>query len=67
MGGAPARTRSDAAWRPVPGELRGYLTVVPESRWVKHATNLQTFLDETIEHYADHVSDLDAILEAAAG
>lgn len=50
----------------VPGELRGYLTVVPESRWVKHATNLQTFIDETIDHYADHARDLEAILAAAA-
>ncbi len=48
----------------VPGELRGYLTVVPESRWVKHATHLGTFKSETIEHYADHVADLAAILDA---
>lgn len=48
----------------VPGELRGYLTVVPESRWVKHATHLGTFKSETIEHYADHVSDLETILDA---
>jgi hypothetical protein len=51
----------------VPGELRGYLTVVPESRWVKHETNLQTFIDETIDHYADHESDLRAILAASGG
>jgi len=50
----------------VPGELRGYLTVVPESRWIKHADNLRFFLDETIEHYADHASDLEAILEAGS-
>lgn len=50
----------------VPGELRGYLTVVPESRWVKHATHLQRFIDETIDHYADHVADLEAILTTAA-
>jgi DinB superfamily len=49
-----------------PGELRGYLTVVPESRWVKHADNLQFFLDETIEHYAEHAADLEAILDAAS-
>ncbi|MEO8274168.1 MAG: maleylpyruvate isomerase N-terminal domain-containing protein [Chloroflexota bacterium] len=48
-----------------PGELRGYLTVVPETRWVKHADNLQFFLDETIEHYADHEADLKAILDVA--
>jgi hypothetical protein len=50
----------------MPGELRGYLTVVPESRWVKHTDNLQFFLDETIEHYADHEADLEAILDAAS-
>lgn len=49
-----------------PGELRGYLTVVPEARWVKHIDNLQFFLDETVEHYADHTADLEAILEAAS-
>ncbi|MEW5991096.1 MAG: maleylpyruvate isomerase N-terminal domain-containing protein [Chloroflexota bacterium] len=49
----------------VPGELRGYLTVVPEARWLKHPTHLQTFVDETIDHYADHATDLEAILAAA--
>jgi len=49
-----------------PGELRGYLTVVPEARWVKHADNLTFFLEETIEHYADHVADLEVILRAAS-
>lgn len=53
-------------FREDPGELRGYLTVVPESRWVKHADNLAFFLSETIEHYEDHVADLEAILEAAS-
>ena len=53
-------------FREWPGELRGYLTVVPETRWVKHADNLQFFLDETIEHYADHLHDLEAILDAAS-
>ena len=48
----------------VPGELRGYLTVVPESRWVKHADNLAFFIDETIDHYAGHAADLEAILES---
>jgi Mycothiol maleylpyruvate isomerase N-terminal domain len=49
-----------------PGELRGYLTVVPETRWVKNADNLEFFLSETTEHYADHLADLEAILAAAA-
>jgi hypothetical protein len=50
--------------REVPGELRGYLTVVPESRWLKHADNLSFFIDETIDHYAAHTADLEAILDA---
>ena len=52
--------------RELPGELRGYLTVVPETRWLKHADNLRFFVDETIDHYADHTADLEAILDAAA-
>ena len=52
--------------REVPGELRGYLTVVPEARWIKHADNLRFFIDETIDHYAEHQADLEAILEACA-
>jgi hypothetical protein len=50
----------------VPGELRGYLTVVPETRWLKNDDYLRYFLDETIDHYADHAADLEAILAAAA-
>jgi hypothetical protein len=52
--------------REIPGELRGYLTVVPETRWVKHADHLRYFVDETIDHYAEHAADLEAILEAAS-
>jgi hypothetical protein len=48
-----------------PGELRGFLTVVPETRWLKHAENLKTFYEETTEHYEDHLDDLRAILAAA--
>ena len=47
------------------GELRGYLTVVPETRWLKHADHQRFFLDETIDHYEDHLADLAAILAAA--
>lgn len=54
-------------FRTQPGELRGYLTVVPEARWVKHAEHLRSFHDETIAHYADHAADLAAILAAARG
>jgi hypothetical protein len=49
----------------VPGELRGYLTVVPETRWLKHPTHMKSFTGETIEHYADHQADLESILAAA--
>jgi hypothetical protein len=50
-----------------PGELRGYLTVVPETRWLKHADRQRWFLDETIGHYEEHRDDLVAILAAAGG
>ena len=52
-------------FRTQPGELRGYLTVVPETRWVKHADHLKSFHDETIAHYEDHAADLRAILASA--
>jgi hypothetical protein len=52
-------------FRTQPGELRGYLTVVPETRWVKNAAHLKSFHDETIAHYEDHADDLRAILSAA--
>ncbi len=51
--------------RTLPGELRGYLTVVPETRWLKHPDNLRFFLDETIDHYEEHKADLEAVLRAA--
>jgi hypothetical protein len=52
-------------FRTVPGELRGTLTVVPETRWLKNADNMRYLLDETIDHYTDHTADLAAILGAA--
>jgi hypothetical protein len=51
----------------LPGELRGYLTVVPEARWLKHADHLRFFRDETTEHYEAHMADLEAVLAAAQG
>ena len=51
-------------FRTQPGELRGYLTVVPESRWLKNADHLRFVTDQTIGHYEDHRADLDAILAA---
>jgi hypothetical protein len=52
-------------FRETAGELRGYLTVVPEARWLKRADRQDWFLGETLEHYEDHAADLRAILEAA--
>jgi len=49
----------------MPGELRGYLTVVPETRWLKDSAHLKSLLGNTTEHYADHEVDLRAVLAAA--
>lgn len=49
----------------IPGELRGTLTVVPESRFIKHADQETFFVEETIEHYEDHLDDLRSVLAAA--
>ena len=49
----------------IPGELRGYLTVVPETRWLKEPDRLQSLLGNTTEHYAEHEAELRAILAAA--
>jgi Mycothiol maleylpyruvate isomerase N-terminal domain len=54
-------------FRTQPGELRGFLTVVPETRWLKNADYLKSFYDETIDHYREHMADLQAILAAADG
>jgi hypothetical protein len=77
-GGGEADTAEiDATWAGVPmaelrdrfatqpGELRGYLTVEPETRWLKHAKNLESFRSESVEHYEDHADDLAAILAGA--
>jgi hypothetical protein len=58
-------TELRARFGTVPGELRGYLTVVPETRWLKHADHQRFFHDETTAHYEEHRSDLDAVLVAA--
>ena len=49
----------------LPGELRGYLTVVPETRWLKDSTHLKSLLGNTTEHYDEHMPDLRAVLAAA--
>jgi hypothetical protein len=49
----------------IPGEMRGYLTVVPETRWVKHPTRMDFILESTIDHYEVHAVELEAILAGA--
>ncbi len=76
-GGDVVNAEIDATWaamsmddlrerfRTQPGELRGYLTVVPETRWLKHAEHLRTITDETTNHYEEHRVELGAILASA--
>ena len=76
-GGEVINAELDAAWAALPlselrerfgalpGQLRGYLTVVPETRWLKHADHQRFFYEETTEHYEEHRPDLDAVLAAA--
>jgi hypothetical protein len=78
-GGDVVNAEIDARWaarplaelrdefRRIAGELRGFLTVVPESRWIKNAANQRTLSEETLDHYDEHKADLDAVLAAAAG
>jgi len=53
-------------FRLIPGELRGYLTVVPETRWLKNTEYENFFLNETTDHYEAHLADLAAVLAASA-
>ena len=78
-GGEVVNAEIDATWaalpmadlrerfRTLPGQLRGYLTVVPETRWLKHPANQHFFHDETTAHYEEHRSDLEAVLAASHG
>ena len=78
-GGEAVNAEIDARWaersladvrdefRRIAGELRGFLTVVPESRWIKNAANQRTLTEETLDHYDDHQADLAAILAAVSG
>src|SRR6185369_17263908 len=49
----------------VAGELRGFLTVVPETRWVKNSDMQTFFYEETIEHYDEHRPELAGILASS--
>lgn len=76
-GGDVVNEEVDATWaakpmseirdtlRTQPGEVRGYMTVVPETRWLKNADYRQFLSDELTEHYEEHLADLEAILAAA--
>ena len=76
-GGDVVNAEIDATWgalpmselrdrfRSLPGQLRGYLTVVPETRWLKNTDVQRFFSSETTAHYTEHAADLEAILAAA--
>jgi hypothetical protein len=76
-GGEVVNAEIDATWAalsmdelrdrfaPLPGQLRGSLTAVPESRWLSHGDHQRFFRSETTAHYADHLADLAAILAEA--
>jgi hypothetical protein len=76
-GGEVVNAEIDATWAALsmdelrdrfatlPGQLRGYLTVVPESRWLTHGDHQRFFRSETTAHYEDHLADLAAILAEA--
>ena len=53
-------------FRTTAGELRGYLTVVPETRWVKHSKHLEYFAENTLDHYTEHAPELAAVLVGAS-
>jgi hypothetical protein len=55
------------AFRSVGGELRGFLTVVPEARWIKDSDHQRFMTDETMDHYEEHRADLAAVLATAKG
>jgi hypothetical protein len=53
--------------REVAGELRGHLTVVPETRWLKNPEHIRFFSDNGAEHYEEHRVELEAIIAGASG
>jgi hypothetical protein len=77
IGGDEINARITAEWRALtldevrrrfsvtPGELRGYLTVVPEARWVKNSARLDFFLECTLDHYGNHEDELAAFPQVA--
>lgn len=51
--------------RELPGELRGYLTVVPETRWIRDPAVMGFIAGDTVEHYEEHRPELEAVLGAS--
>jgi hypothetical protein len=49
----------------IPAELRGTLTMVPESRWLKAPAGQRLFTECTLAHYEDHLAALSEVLKAA--
>ena len=47
------------------GELRGTLTVVPETRWLKNPREMDGVMDSTLDHYEEQAGDLEAVLASA--
>ena len=76
-GGEVVNAEIDATWAALsmdelrdrfatlPGQFRGCLTVVPESRWLGHSDHQRFFRSETTAHYEEHLADLAAILADA--
>ena len=52
--GGPVDGRGQASFLDAAGELRGYLTVVPEARWLKDSAHLKSLLGNTTEHYDEN-------------
>jgi mycothiol maleylpyruvate isomerase-like protein len=52
-------------FREVPTQVRAAVTAVPAGRWIDDPENLRFIHIYTIEHYEDHIPDLDAIIAAA--
>jgi hypothetical protein len=52
--------------RDVPVALRAAVAAAPDVRWTDDPENLRFIHVYTVEHYEEHVGDLEAILEAAS-
>ena len=39
---------------------------MPEARWIKNPKNMESIAECTVDHYQDHLADLEAILSPAS-